>query len=96
MQREIREDDAERGEIVEVAEVQTNLIEIVSELRRLDERLAALARDLPVADDEERMIEGEIPPDAATEVGGSISYCREDQLRHLIEYLEAASRVAVE
>ncbi|MCP3964387.1 MAG: hypothetical protein GY719_41695 [bacterium] len=81
---------------MEVAAAQTSLVEIVRELRRLDKRLARLARDLPVPEDEERMLEGEIPPDPATEVRGTISYCREDQLRHLIEYLEAASRVAVE
>ena len=82
--------------MMETEKGQKALVEIVAELRRLDERLGEVAAALPAPVDEERMLEGEIPPDAATEVRGTINYCREEQLSQLIDYLDGVSQVSEE
>lgn len=81
---------------MDAPEAQARLAEIVDEIRRLDARLGELATALPTHAEEDRMLEGAIPPDAATEIRGAISYCREDQIRQLIEYLGAAARASDE
>ncbi len=68
----------------------------MDELRQLDGRLEDLEAALQTSPREERMLEGLIPPDAATEVRGAISYCRDEQLRQLIDFLGAASQVTDE
>ncbi len=81
---------------MEVGEAQRILGGIVEEMRRLDGRLEDLEAALETSPQEERMLEGLIPPDAATEVRGAISYCRDEQLRQLIDFLGAASQVTDE
>ncbi|MEM7353756.1 MAG: hypothetical protein AAF657_23355 [Acidobacteriota bacterium] len=81
---------------MDVQKAQAALGQIVAELRQIDTRLGALAEALPPSRDEERMLEGEIASDLATEVRGAIGYCREDQLRQLIEFLGAAAAVTAE
>jgi len=76
-----------------VANAQAALEHAAQELLALQERLQALNRSLPVAPDQEAMLEGEIAPDLATELSGCIDCVTEDPLRRAIEMLQHAAAV---
>lgn len=81
---------------MDVQQAQETLKEIVDALRRLDDRLRKLKASLPASEHEDRMLDGELPPDVTTEIRASIGFCREEQLRQLIEYLGALVTVSDE
>ncbi len=81
---------------MESLKFQSELLEIVIELQRLDHRLQSLAAGLPRPPHQDHMLEGRIPSDVATEIYGAITYGRAEQLRPLIESLAAATQVSVE
>ncbi len=63
------------------------LLETVLDLTALQGRLQTLADSLPRPRQEEAMIEGEIPPDSATEIRTIVSTVNDDQLDLAIDNL---------
>ena len=74
-----------------VTKAQSILGEIAFELLALQERLAAIDRDLPIPPNQDAMLEGLIAPDLATEVSGRIECIAEDYLRVVIDALQGAA-----
>jgi hypothetical protein len=74
-----------------VVEAQAALGEAAFELLSLQERLAEIARGLPVPPHQDAMLEGRIPPDLATELSGRLECIAEDNLRRVIEMLQRAA-----
>ncbi|HEY6324770.1 MAG TPA: hypothetical protein VJA16_24755 [Thermoanaerobaculia bacterium] len=72
---------------------QAALADIASDLVALQGRLAAIHRELPVPPDQEAMLEGEIPPDVATELSGCIDLLNDDILLQALEMLRHAAAV---
>jgi hypothetical protein len=74
-----------------VCRAQRALGEIAHQLLGLQDRLESINRTLPVPGNQEAMLEGEIPPDVATEVSGCIECLIGDLLPQLTEvFLHAA------
>ncbi len=78
---------------METLEAQRELLELTIELQRLDHRLHELAAGLPRPAEQDRMLEGDIPGDVATELYGAITFGQGTQLRPLIANLGDASKV---
>ncbi len=75
---------------------QKDLLEIVLEYQRLDQRLYVLAEQLPRPANQDVMLEGKIPSDVATEIFGTIEFIRSTELKAAIEGLEAAAKITGE
>ncbi len=78
---------------MEPLEAQRELLEVVIELQRLDQRLHEVAAALPRPARQDQMFEGDIPADVATELRGVIAFGQGDRLRPLIASLNAASKL---
>jgi LPS O-antigen subunit length determinant protein (WzzB/FepE family) len=76
-----------------VSAAQVALAAAASDLTALQDRLAAINRQLPVPPDQEAMLEGEIPPDVATELSGCIDCLNDDILLQAVEMLQHAASV---
>jgi len=72
---------------------QAALADIAADLAALQDRLAAIHRQLPVPPDQEAMLEGEIPPDVATEISGCIDCLNDDILLQALEMLRHSAAV---
>jgi len=72
---------------------QAALAAVTSDLVALQDRLAAINRQLPVPPDQESMLEGKIPPDVATELSGCIDCLNDDILLQAVEMLRHAAAV---
>ncbi len=75
----------------EVGRAQAALGEVVFELLRMQERLEAINRRLPVPANLDAMLAGEIAPDLATEISGRIECVAEDLMRRVIASLQGAA-----
>ncbi len=75
----------------EVGRAQAALGDVVFELLRMQERLEAINRGLPVPADLDAMLAGDIAPDLATEISGRIECVAEDLMRRVIESLQGAA-----
>ena len=81
---------------MEVTEAQIELLEIVLEVRRADQRLHLLAQRLPRPENQDEMFEGKIPSDVASEIYGAIDFIRATELKNAIDGLEAATKITAE
>ncbi|HXM70408.1 MAG TPA: hypothetical protein VN970_04695, partial [Thermoanaerobaculia bacterium] len=78
---------------ITIPSAQAVLAAIASDLIALQDRLAAINRQLPVPPDQEAMLEGEIAPDVATELSGCIDCLNDDILLQAVEMLRHAASV---
>jgi hypothetical protein len=76
-----------------IRSAQAALGAIATDLLALQDRLAAISRQLPVPPDQEAMLEGKIAPDVATELSGCIDCLNDDILHQAVEMLRHAASV---
>jgi hypothetical protein len=86
-------DDTASAATAVIRNAQAALADIASDLVALQRRLAAISHELPVPPDQEAMLEGEIPPDVATELSGCIDLLNDDILLPALEMLRHAAAV---
>jgi len=84
------------GETLEVPRAQVLLLEIVVDLMRLEHQLQRIERRLPRSTEHAAMINGEVAPDVATELGGCIEFVLRDCISPAISYLRDATQVSDE
>jgi hypothetical protein len=82
-----------RGDPVTVEEAQVALQAIAGELLGIEDRLQAIAAQLPQSANRDAMQEGKIPYDVATDLLGTIEVVVVDDIRPAFRRLERASRV---
>ena len=78
---------------ITIPSAQAALAKIATDLIALQDRLAAINRQLPVPPDQEAMLEGEIAPDVATGLSGCIDCLNDDILLQAVEMLRHAASV---
>src|SRR5260370_13158219 len=76
---------------ITIPSAQAALRAIASDLTALQDRLAVINRQLPLPPDQEAMPEGNVAPDVATELSGSIECLNADLLLHAVEMLRHAA-----
>jgi hypothetical protein len=79
---------------VEVA--QAALQVIAGELLAIEDRLQAIAAELPLSPNRDAMLEGRIPYDVATDLLGTIEVVVADDVRPAFQRLERASQITDE
>jgi hypothetical protein len=78
---------------VTVEEAQAALQVIAGELLGIEDRLQAIAGQLPQSTNRDAMQEGKIPYDVATDLLGTIEVVVADDIRPAFQGLERASRI---
>jgi hypothetical protein len=78
---------------ITIPTAQAAVAAIATDLIAMQDRLAAINRQLPVPPDQEAMLEGKIPPDVATELSGCIDCLNDDILLQAVEMLQHAAAI---
>ena len=79
-----------------IEEAQAALQVIAAELLAIEDRLQAIAAELPQSPNRDAMLEGKIPYDVATDLLGTIEVVLADDIRPAFQRLERASTVSDE
>lgn len=79
--------------VIRMRKARAEIRDVNNDLRAAVERLKALHASLPVSPQEERMLEGEMEPDFATEARAIIECVIPDRLEPAIEALSQAAGI---